>query len=151
MFMSKALGIALAGFALSVAGCGQGPEGPSDSDKTESAASQEALAATSVTQVGLGNCTFAVYSPSGSGRDGFAQLGCPNNEDLQLEVCLQQLVTGGWQTINWTCATTHSLSYYVDEYSGKVPYYTSGRWYRTWAWGYANGASRAIVSGGFQG
>jgi hypothetical protein len=107
--------------------------------------------AASYVNVGVGDCTFAVYSPSPSGRNGFAQLGCAYNENLELEVCLQQLVTGGWQTINWTCATTHSLSYYVDEHSGQVPYYTSGRWYRTWAWAYANGATRAVVSGGFQG
>jgi len=121
---------------------------PIDAVSVTASAPAQAL---SYEQVGVGSCAFAVYSPSGGGRNGFAQLGCPNNENLQLQVCLQQLVTGGWQTIDWTCSTTHSLSYYVDEYSGKVPYYTNGRWYRTWAWAYANGASRAIVSGGFQG
>jgi hypothetical protein len=128
----------------------QPPTADPSNSQAQTTTAQEALAS-SYTQVGLGDCTFAVTSPSPSGRNGFAVLGCPNNENLQLQVCLQQLVTGGWQTINWTCTTTHSLSYYVDEHSGKVPYYTNGRWYRTWAWGYANGASRPIVSSGFQG
>jgi hypothetical protein len=73
-----------------------------------------------------------------------------NNVTETLQVCMQQLVAGGWQTMDWTCRTKSS-SHEQTLATGAVAYYTAGRWYRTWSWGYAMGRGVSVFGPGCKG
>jgi hypothetical protein len=121
--------------------------------------SEEGQASTSdAYSVGLDGCTLTAdvpghtpgfYAPRAAG----GTIKCPSwRNNIQLQVCMQQLVSGGWQTMHWTCTYTGTVSGLgVSAISYNVSYYTAGRWYRSWAWGDVNGANTAIVSAGCQG
>jgi hypothetical protein len=100
-----------------------------------------------------GSCGLNSCSPGpggGSGNTSYGTINCGNRENLQIEVCMWQLVTGGWEQMNWTCRTASSPSgdpwSNIGVASNAVPYFTNGRWYQTWAWGYANGSQVALWS-----
>jgi hypothetical protein len=115
---------------LGATGCSGGAEPQTEEEPSTS--SSEAL---------LGNCSFQAFRPGRNPvypKAGDAWIGCSNIETLELEVCLQQYV-GAWETIGWTCRTFTRVGGDLDIPTANLPYYTAGRWYRTWAWGYANG------------
>lgn len=102
--------------------------------------------------IALGDCTLRAWKPNGHAGDpmrSWGEIDCPRNESVEVQVCMQQLITGGWQTMEWSCVT-HSPPGGVGDLTGvasqPVPYYTNGRWYRTWAWGYASGATNTTLS-----
>jgi hypothetical protein len=113
------------------------------SGQTES--SDEALA--------VGNCQVYAYTPSASGKNGQGLIDCGNNdEQIELQVCLQQNISGTWQTIGFTCHTGGpGWGRFMWVTSNSVPFYTPGRGYRTWAWGYANGHAQTVVSNAING
>jgi hypothetical protein len=130
-------------------GCG----GAGQDAEEEEGSSSEAYS------VGIDGCTLAAFTPGtprswDSPRAAAGTLNCPSSHRIQLKVCMQQLVTGGWQTLDWTCqvsAFEPSQGFSTNVTSKSVPYYTANRWYRSWAWGYADGANTAVVSAGCKG
>jgi hypothetical protein len=129
-------------------GCSGGSQGSEDVTASSSAAYS----------TGIDGCTLAAFTPGttpgfGAPRAAGGVVSCPSwRSSRQLQVCMQQLVTGGWQTLQWTCSYTNSNQGFADtEISASVPYYTAGRWYRSWAWGDVDGANTAVVSAGCQG
>jgi hypothetical protein len=120
--------------AFSMSGCsGSG----ADSDDGNLESTSEALSSTC--NVGLGGPSLLAYSPNyWTAKQSSSTIvnGGYVNDLFQTKVCMQQLVSGGWQTMDFTCVTG-----YVDIYgdhinTNPISYYTNGRWYRTWAWGY---------------
>jgi hypothetical protein len=111
------------------------------------------------TSASVAPCTLNVWvpGPDVSGPQGMAVANCGwnykgGNEQIWVRSCLQQLVTGGWETIAWTCKASWSPAYgtnFVD--SGSVPYLTAGRWYRTFGTMSLNGTTVHAYSLGCQG
>jgi hypothetical protein len=87
------------------------------------------------------------------GWHGFGAVSCKSGwDDLEVKACMQQLLTGGWQTMQWTCETGKDKnSDVVSTYTAKVPYLTKGREYRTWVWGDINGHTNTTESPGVRG
>jgi hypothetical protein len=111
--------------------------GDPDDDKDTSETAQ------AITTGGWDGCT--VYAEiSQSDRNGFGEISCGAAKNtLEVETCLEQLVTGGWQTIDFTCRDFTNAGtndhHYLYTASGAVPYWTSGRWYQTQVWVRVNG------------
>lgn len=105
-------------------------------------------------------CTVTAWQPDNYAHlrmSGYGSIICTQNVDeLQLQECMQNLVTGGWQTtICLPGANSHYTAYgtnYIDGetiFSGCV----QNRWYRMWAWGwayYGNTTSGTDTSNGTQ-
>jgi hypothetical protein len=98
-------------------------------------------------------CTLTAYEPSTSSGDvqGYATFSCSANDDLQIEVCLQQLITGGWVDVVGGCYTSpvYDTNYLWAQSKAYPP--TCGRYYRTWAEGWNDGVSGSTVSDGYEG
>jgi hypothetical protein len=97
-------------------------------------------------------CTITAYYPTSGGNvRGYASLSCSGGDDIEVEACLQQLVTGGWEDVVGGCQTS---SYVYGTYisaTGKSYYPTCGRYYRTWAWGYDDGDTGTALSDSYKG
>lgn len=64
-----------------------------------------------------------------------------------LEVCMRQLLKGGWKTMQWTCITEDcSETDSCQTRSRTVPYLTKGRWYDVWDWGIVDGRYSAVYA-----
>jgi hypothetical protein len=156
--MSKLLKTVAVLGALSLAACAQEvPGGESEQNQPDGESDQHlGKTAEAITGVwstkGVGGRTIGAvtgdYGPNT--RFGSAAF-WGDGRYYTLESCLQQLVTGGWETIQWSCSSVNT-SGYAGINTGAVPYWTNGRWYRTAAWVWINGgASGWIVSDGCQG
>jgi hypothetical protein len=132
--------VCLAFVTFAANGCAASQEG--DEEDTASSTSE---AFTSV-----GNCQLHAYAPNSS-RFSSGKITCPNKESLKIQVCMQQLISGGWSTMQWTCVQASDYGTLVFANTPQIPYYTKGRWYRTWTWGSANGHPATYVSSGIQG
>jgi hypothetical protein len=134
-------------------GSGGGDAGDTTTPEQTSAAStvncigNECLASTNDND----SCSYTVSAikPSSWGKAGVGRIDIDNCGYLhadQLKVCLQQHI-GYWQTMEWTCRTgSSSKGYAFDVDSAEVPYYTRGRWYRSWVWGYEAGVGSTTVT-----
>ena len=92
-------------------------------------------------------------TPPGNQWIGFSYVLCQSGYDnLEIQTCLQQLVTGGWKTISSTCETgRNNNDDNVSSYTGGLSSLVKGRYYRTWAWGYVNGKTSTTESSGVKG
>jgi hypothetical protein len=120
---------------LVMVGCEVGD--PDDKDTSETSQA--------ITVGGLDGCTMYAEI-SQQDRNGFGEISCGNSENkLEVETCLEQLITGGWQTINWTCEDFTNAGtndhHYLYTASGQVPYWTTNRWYQTQVWARVNGGA----------
>ena len=85
---------------------------------------------------------FKPYQPGGqAGWISFSELeatyGAPAWDEGQVQSCMEQLLTGGWQLMNWTCQETTNYGKTFNQIgSNRVPYLTNGRWYRSYGWGW---------------
>jgi hypothetical protein len=136
--------------AVAAAGCGISTEDPSADPPAN-----EATGTTAQALIGLGDCKLHAYEPPQPSLPNTAAMGkidaCNHDiEDLRVQVCMQQYI-GGWQTMQWTCVTTRALGADVFGESATVRYLTRGRWYRSWVWGYANGATAVYTSSAVEG
>jgi hypothetical protein len=102
--------------------------------------------------VPVGGCTLHAYVPTGDSSvisgEGEIDSCSPTYQNLSLNVCLQQLVTGGWQFINSTC---HSDAQNGVAYLGLYSYGirpTANRYYRTHTKGTADGTTADYQSSG---
>jgi hypothetical protein len=83
---------------------------------------------------------------------GCAEIDCNHSASVEVQACMQQLVTGGWQTMNWTCRTFGPRDQpIIFVATAGVSYYTANRYYRTWAWGSVNGATGTTLSSSCKG
>jgi hypothetical protein len=102
----------------------------------------------------VSGCTIYASITKGD-KNGFGEIACPYYADsLEVEACLEQLVTGGWETIDWTCAVYSSSSDHTFLWTTTyaVPYWTAGRWYQTQVWARVNGGAWGYTtSTGIQG
>lgn len=104
------------------------------------------------TAASAATCTlFAGYPYSNGNVSGYAQISCTSAENIQVEACLQQLVTGGWQNVVGSCQTSQYVHGKFISATGRSYYPTCGRWYRSWAWSYINGVSGNTVNSGDSG
>lgn len=169
--------VTVAGGSLLMAGCmapespdGRGDETASGKPPSSSEMTAETSAATAneldptTAKMGEANPTSTAADIAGcnmyasityADRNGFGEVACPYYADtLEVEACLEQLVTGGWETIDWTCADFSSDTdhHFVWTTTYQVPYWTNGRWYRTQVWARVNGGAWGyITSDGIQG
>jgi hypothetical protein len=132
--------------ALTLTACGQGDVGSGEQASGDNSTSA-ALSSS------VGGCSFNPETPIGWERSAAVGVGCNTNNHVQVQVCLQQLVTGGWETIDFTCADYDWYGSAVTwaYRSHQVPYWTAGRWYRSWAWIDSGGHTASGASGGFKG
>lgn len=109
-------------------------------------------AASAATRPDISPCTLTAYYPTSNGDvRGAASLSCSGEDTIQVQACLQQLVTGGWQNVVGGCATSPTeFTTYVSA-TGKSYPPTCGRWYRTWAWGDNDGETKTVLSDTYQG
>nr|HEX4317795.1 hypothetical protein [Kofleriaceae bacterium] len=129
-------------------GADPGPNNPDAAHATLADAIRDGAAPghTADTTIGsVSGCTMYASISQGT-RNGFGEVSCGNYENtLEVETCVEQLVTGGWQTINWTCFDYSNANtgdhHYVWATSYAVPYWTSGRWYQTQVWARVNGGA----------
>lgn len=79
--------------------------------------------------------------------------GLTGDAHMNVQTCMWQLVTGGWQQMNWTCDGPASSPQWASLLSASTPRVclTPGRWYNEWTWGYVNGATGTYFSGSLQG
>jgi hypothetical protein len=134
-------------FAVCTGGCGGAP---ADSDGEGTATTDQA-----VTPLGS-HCLLHAWEPNFDGAmwaDGAVE--CSPAENFTLQVCLQQLVTGGWQTVAgscqvWTTRTVGAQKWMCGDAHGQPPP-VSNRYYRTWIWGDVNGVTNTYVSSGVTG
>jgi hypothetical protein len=96
-------------------------------------------------------CTLTAYYPLSNGFvRSYATMSCSGAEYIQVETCLEQLVTGGWQNVVGSCKTSpEAYGTYISA-TGQSYYPTCGRYYRTWAWGY-NGETGTTLSSAYKG
>ena len=98
-------------------------------------------------------CTLGAYYPYSNGVvSGYAQIyNCNNPRDIQVQTCLQQLVTGGWQNVVGGCQTSQEVYGTFISATGKSYYPTCGRYYRSWGWADVNGHTVTEVSRSYKG
>lgn len=97
-------------------------------------------------------CTLTAYYPlSGGNVRGSANISCGTSDNIQVQTCLQQLVTGGWENVVGSCQTSQEVNGTSISATGKSYYPTCGRWYRTWAWGYNDGLTGTALSDTYKG
>lgn len=97
-------------------------------------------------------CTLVAHFPDAGGNvRAYATISCSGPNTIQVQTCLQQLVTGGWVNVVGGCQTSQRIFSTHTSATGKTYYATCGRWYRTWAWGYNNGKTGTALSAGYQG
>ena len=98
-------------------------------------------------------CTTTAYDPvSGGEVRGYATLSCSSAENIQVQACLQQLITGGWVDVVGGCQTSQEVHGTYTSATGKSYYPTCGRYYRTKAVSTINGtAGKPLYGGGYQG
>jgi len=98
-------------------------------------------------------CTTSAYDPvSGGEVRGYATLSCTSSEDIQVQACLQQLITGGWVDVVGGCQTSQEVYGTYTSATGKSYYPTCGRYYRTKAVATVNGSTGSPLYGnGYQG
>jgi hypothetical protein len=133
---------ALSGIFIGLTAC-SGGAGTSDGEVSPETTSED---------IQVADCSLNAHEPSSNGV-ATASIHCAHgfggaNGGVQGKVCMDQLVTGGWRTIDWTCSYYDATSLKDtggSMWSLKVPYYTSGRWYRTWAWIDANGVQQTTT------
>jgi hypothetical protein len=99
------------------------------------------------------NCGINAYEPSISGGkvNGSGLVDCNGQRyNLQIDACIQDKYgSTGWQTIQSSCDVNPPGG--GSEYTsslGSTPSTTEsvGVWYRTWAWGWANGNTATVTS-----
>lgn len=98
-------------------------------------------------------CTTSAYDPvSGGNVRAYATLSCTAAEDIQVQACLQQLITGGWVDVVGGCQTSQEVYGTSISATGKSYYPTCGRYYRTKAVSTINGSTGSPLYGnGYQG
>jgi hypothetical protein len=137
--------VALALFGV---GCGQGPG--TEPEQQQSSADEAAEAIESSARIP--GCTLEAHTPNLLDRDGNADVSCDFDSTFRMETCLQQLVIGGWKTIGFTCTSFSEFGFGgISQTSRQVPFWTRGRWYRTWAWVEVNGSQTTATSGTIKG
>lgn len=127
--------VLIASLCLGLAGCATDLDTNSDDDPATSEASQAVTIGT------WAGCTVTA-SISQQNRNGFGEISCGGAAKASIEVyvCLNQLVTGGWQTLNWTCSDfAENNGHYAYAWTAPVPYWTTNRWYNTQVWVRVNG------------
>ncbi|HEY5091062.1 MAG TPA: hypothetical protein VIK30_13880 [Polyangia bacterium] len=72
---------------------------------------------------------------------GQGTVSCPLSTSETVQVCVQDLVTGGWQ--NYSCGSAGGWNGQTTARSNFYPYQYSNRYWRVWTW--------AAVSGGHSG
>jgi hypothetical protein len=98
-------------------------------DDTDTSATQQ-----SVTESFLG-CSVTATKPMTD--EGTGEIGCPPHVTWQLQACLQQLVTGGWENVGGIAchglgpSDTGNSSGGGGTSTGTVSFFTANRWYRT--------------------
>jgi hypothetical protein len=108
------------------------------------------------------HCTLTAYTPSNGGNwyttqgwQAKANWTCDlenyGYDTSQAQVCMAQLVTGGWKTINVyngqdACEKTPVANWgSVTMWSAKIDL-TLNRWYSTWAWGWDANTGEQVVA-----
>ena len=110
-------------------------------------------AASASVRPGIYPCTLTANYPreSSSVVGASGSLSCSGEDTIYVTVCLEQLVTGGWQQVVGSCSTSPTVySTYIST-AGKSYVATCGRYYRTRASGYDDGDTGTVVSSGYQG
>ena len=94
----------------------------------------------------LGNCQLHDYTPYSVGGGSYLAHGaidsCPKNEVLEIEVCMTQLLSNGWNVIGSSCYTEYYPSARGINSTSTPVFLVHGRWYESITWGYANGNSK---------
>lgn len=98
-------------------------------------------------------CHLGAYYPLSNGAvRGYAQIyNCNTSHNLQVETCLQQLVTGGWENVVGGCQTSQQGYGTFISATGKSYYVTCGRWYRSWGWADVDGYTATEYSNSYKG
>lgn len=101
--------------------------------------------ANAATPIGGSGCDLHAYLPSHqSGIQWYAsgEISCNTSSNLDIQVCMQQLVSGGWQTIGSSCTSGSSMGLVTKDITSESydVSLTLRRWYRTWDWGSASNA-----------
>jgi hypothetical protein len=105
-----------------------------------------------------GDCAVAAYTPFNVYGNNYsttywrphASMDCPLHYESELETCMAQLVTGGWETINTyvgepACGVT-GVNTWTDFNLESVNIdLTVGRWYSTWAWCFNFGFDEGLI------
>jgi hypothetical protein len=109
-------------------------------------------AASASTRPDISKCVLTAYYPTSNGKvRAAASFSCAGEDTIQVQTCLQQLVTGGWENVVGSCATSPTEFTTFVSATGKSYDATCGRWYRTWAWGYNDGDTGTALSDSYQG
>jgi hypothetical protein len=108
--------------------------------------------ASAVVHPSINPCTLTAHGPGSGGIvRGYATMSCSGADNIEVEACLQQLVTGGWKNVVGGCQTSQEVHGTSISATGKSYYPTCGRYYRTWAWGYNDGKTGTVLSGSLKG
>ncbi len=84
-------------------------------------------------------CTLTATKPNSSGS-GIGDIFCPANYTISGRLCLEQLVTGGWENVggiacqNIGPTSTGNTAADIGGSTGGVSFYTAGRFYRARTW-----------------
>lgn len=115
------------------------------------------LPATASAYAPLGPCILRAFtpntaqSPGYNNMSGYGEVQCNTTRSIAINVCLQQLVTGGWQNVYCTGQSVYEHASYIYGSTYSVWYPVNGRWYRTWDRGWADGTTNTYTSSGVQG
>lgn len=97
-------------------------------------------------------CVLVAHYPySGGNVRAYATMSCSGADNIQVQTCLQQLITGGWKNVVGGCQTSQEVHGTQISATGKSYYPTCGRYYRTWAWGYNDGKTGTTLSSSYKG
>ncbi len=107
----------------------------------------------------INGCTLGAYYPEVNYGNNVRALGeiynCNGYHYMDLTACLQQLVSGGWQNVVGSCQRLPQGSgmLYTNALGAQGPQYTatSGRYYRTDAYGAVDGYYAEEYSRSYQG
>ncbi len=104
--------------------------------------------ATNTLAYGSGPCHVGAnfYGTGGGGYAGAGYNGCPWTQWMQLQTCIQYLVTGGWQNYFCWTSTGQYTSYISHSTMTFYPGNWSNRWWREQTWGYASGSTAIVYS-----
>ena len=111
------------------------------------------LSAAPASAATISDCTFYATNPITAADDlaAHGEINCSSNHSLQIEVCLQQLITGGWVDVVGSCATS-PVTYGTSQAAGGKGYsQTCNRYYRNWAWVKVDGATSTDLSSSYKG
>lgn len=101
----------------------------------------------------IGNCTYFASNPITAADDLVTegQISCTSNHNLQLQVCLEQLITGGWVDVVGSCHTSPVIYGRSQATNGKAYSQTCNRYYRNQAWVTVDGATASTLSSSYKG